>query len=359
MNIKEYGWNEFFEIQWKKNSITGMFPGRVIADYGQIVRVVTEEGELSVQRPVNKQEEAMLLTVGDWVALEYSQDARTHLIRFVLTRRTKFSRAGAGRELKEQIVAANVDTVFLIQSLNRDFNMRRLERYMITAWESGATPVVVLTKADCCDDVEEKLAVVYAAAPGVEVHAISCITGEGVEAVRSYLRPGKTVALLGSSGVGKSTLLNYLAGKELLKTGEIREDDDRGRHTTTHRELVLLPEGGLVLDTPGMRSLSLWEADTGMEMLFGDIEEMVKQCRFHDCKHKNEPGCAIRAALNKGALDRKRWESWLKLQKELVNFEHRREMKQKIKEKQWSKQISGSRDNRQSVKAGITKMDMD
>ncbi len=359
MNLKEYGWNEFFEKEWKKNSAAGMFPGRVIADYGQIVRVITEEGELSVNRPVNRPEEAMLLAVGDWVALEYSQDAKAHHIRFVLARKTKFSRAGAGRELKEQIVAANVDTVFLIQSLNRDFNMRRLERYIITAWESGAIPVVVLTKADCCDEVEEKTAIACSAVPGVEVIAISCITGEGVDEIRKHLAPGKTIALLGSSGVGKSTLLNYLAGKEILKTGEIREDDDRGRHTTTHRELVLLPEGGLILDTPGMRSLSLWEADTGMELMFGDIEEMVKQCRFHDCKHKNEPGCVIRFALNKGTLDRKRWESWLKLQKELVNFEHRREMKQKIKEKQWIKQISGSKDNRQSIKTGIKNMDMD
>ena len=301
----------------------------------------------------------MLLAVGDWVALEYSQDTGSHLIRYVLERRTKFSRTAAGIELKEQIVAANVDTVFLIQSLNRDFNMRRLERYMITAWESGATPVVVLTKADCCDDVEDKVSIVYTTVPGVEVYAVSCITGEGIDEIKKYLDPGKTIALLGSSGVGKSTLLNYLAGKELLKTDEIREDDDRGRHTTTHRELVLLPEGGLILDTPGMRSLSLWEADTGMEVMFGDIEEMVKQCRFHHCKHKNEPGCAVRSALNKGTLDRKRWDSWSKLQKELVNFEHRKEMKQKIKEKQLIKQMSGSRDNRQSVKAGLKNMERD
>ncbi len=358
MNRNDYGWNDFFEKEWNENSAAGMFPGRVIADYGQILRIMTEEGELSVNRPVNKQGEALLLAVGDWVALEYVKDAGMHQIGFILTRKTKFSRAAAGIELKEQIVAANVDTVFLIQSLNRDFNMRRLERYLITAWESGATPVVVLTKADCCDDTEEKTAIVHTSAPGVEVHAISCVTGEGIDGIRKYLASGRTVALLGSSGVGKSTLLNYLAGEELLKTGEIREDD-RGRHTTTHRELVLLPEGGLILDTPGMRSLSLWEADTGMEVMFGDIEETVRKCRFHDCKHRNEPGCAVRFALKNGILDQKRWESWLKLQKEQVSFEHRRRMKEKIREKQWSKQMSGSKDSRQRVKTGIRTMDMD
>jgi ribosome biogenesis GTPase len=159
--------------------------------------------------------------------------------------------------------------------------------------------------------------------------------------------------------VGKSTLLNYLAGKELLKTGEVREDDGRGRHTTTHRELVLLPEGGLILDTPGMRSLSLWEADAGMEAMFGDIEELVTQCHFFDCQHKREPGCAIRAALKNGTLERRRWESWSKLQKEMVNFEHRKEMKQKLKEKQWMKQMSNNKDNRHKIKAGIKSMDLD
>lgn len=359
MNLKDYGWNDSFENEWIKTSHEGLFPGRIIADYGQIIRVVTEEGELQVSRPIAKHEEGVLMAVGDWVAIQYSQETGAHQICSVLPRMTKFSRTAAGIELKEQIVAANVDIVFLIQSLNRDFNMRRLERYMITAWESGAMPVVVLTKADCCDNVEEKIAIVNTTVPGVDVYAVSCLTGEGIQEVRKYLSPGKTIALLGSSGVGKSTLLNYLAGRELLKTGEVREDDDRGRHTTTHRELFLLPEGGLILDTPGMRSLSLWEVDAGMEAMFGDIEELVTQCRFFDCQHEREPGCAVRVALKSGALERRRWESWSKLQKEMVNFEHRKEMKQKLKEKQWIKQMSSNKDNRQSVKIGIKNMDQD
>jgi len=367
MIINDYGWDKYFDNEFKKNIIDGIYsgmtagkdcylpiqPGRIIADYGQMLRVISNAGELLINRPVRKLDD-MQLSVGDWVALglsqtgsadrpcgpEHSPDAQSTQVHFVLARKTKFSRAAAGIEVKEQIVAANVDTVFLIQSLNRDFNMRRLERYLIAAWESGAVPVVVLTKADCCDDVADKTAIVYNTAPGVDVHAISCVTGEGIEEIRKYFAPGKTIALLGSSGVGKSTLVNTLAGKELLKTQEIREDDSRGRHTTTHRELLLLPGGGLILDTPGMRSLSLWEADTGMEAMFGDIEELTKLCRFYDCKHGNEPGCAVRQAIDTGKLEMKRWESWLKLQKELAHLEAKKEGKLRLQEKQWGKQIA-------------------
>jgi ribosome biogenesis GTPase len=197
----------------------------------------------------------------------------------------------------------------------------------------------------------------HATVPGVDVHAISCLNGEGIPGIRKYLAPGITIALLGSSGVGKSTLLNFLAGSELLKTGEIREDDDKGRHTTSHRELVLMPEGGLILDTPGMRSLSPWEADVGMEAMFGDIEKLVTQCRFVDCQHKSEPGCSIQAALNNGTLERRRWESWSKLQREMVNLEHRKETKQKLKEKQCMKRMSSNKDNRQSIKIGIKSLE--
>lgn len=349
MDIKDYGWNDFFENALNKYQTLGLIPGRIIADYGQIVRVVTKDGELQVKRPIVKYELGMQMAVGDWIALQYNEDTKTYQIHSVLPRKTKFSRAAAGIEVKEQIVAANVDVVFLIQSLNKDFNMRRLERYMITAWESGAMPVVVLTKSDCCDNVEEKIAIVYSTIPGVEVHAISCLTGDGIPEIRRYLAPGKTIALLGSSGVGKSTLLNYLAGRELLKTGEIREDDDKGRHTTSHRELFLLSDGALILDTPGMRSLTLWEADAGMDAMFGDIEILVTKCRFFDCNHKDEPGCAVRNALENGSLERSRWESWSKLQKEITNYEKRKRMKQKLKEKQLIKQISGSNKSRQKI----------
>lgn len=340
MNLKEYGWDEYFEKEWSKNSNGGMFPGRIIADYGQMLRVFSEFGELLVNRPVCKNGNTIQLAVGDWVALENSTENQSVQIRLVLARKTKFSRFAAGIEVKEQIVAANVDTVFLIQSLNRDFNMRRLERYLIAAWESGALPVVVLSKADSCDNVADKIATACNTAPGVEVHAISCITGEGIEGIKKYFTSGKTVALLGSSGVGKSTLVNTLTGKELLKTQEIREGDSRGRHTTTHREILLLPGGGLILDTPGMRALSIWEADTGMEVMFGDVEELIKLCRFNDCKHQSEPGCAVKEALRTGELEMKRWESWLKLQKEQEHLKGRKEVKMLLQQKKRGKQLA-------------------
>lgn len=340
MNIKnEYGWNDFFEQEFKKINIGIAQPGRVIADFGQRVRVITEDGEVTVNRPVKKTEDHLQIAVGDWLVLEPAYGGELS-INSVLSRNTKFSRAAAGIEVKEQIVAANADTVFIMQSLNKDFNMRRLERYVIAAWDSGAVPVIILTKTDCCSDLADKRTLVYETAPGIEVYAISAYTGEGLENVRKYFTSGKTVALLGSSGVGKSTLVNTLAGREMLKTQSIRNDDSKGRHTTTHRELILLPGGGLIMDTPGMRTLSLWDADTGMDKMFGDVEELTALCRFHDCKHRDEPGCAVREALESGKLDIKRWESWLKLQKEMTHLEAKKEGKLRAYEKQWGRQIS-------------------
>ncbi len=339
MNVIDYGWNDYFSSKWNENATESMFPGRIIADFGQLLKVVTDKGEMLVGRPLNKGEDFLQLAVGDWVGLETDAYGDT-LVKILLPRKTKFSRAAAGIEIKEQIVAANADTVFITQSLNKDFNMKRLERYMIAAWDSGAVPVVVLTKADCCEDINEKICMVYDTAPGVEVLAVSAVTGQGMNEIRKYLAPGKTVALLGSSGVGKSTLVNTLLGEEILKTQEIREDDSKGRHTTTHRELVLLPGGGLLLDTPGMRALSIWEADTGMELMFGDIEELALKCRFYDCKHQNEPGCAIRQGIEAGALEKKRYESWQKLQKELAHLEAKKDGKLRQQERQFGRQIA-------------------
>lgn len=339
MSIYDYGWNEYFEQQWKQKNEEGVLAGRIVADYGQLLRVVTDNGEFCVNRPIKKLNNNMQVAVGDWVELGCISENEL-AVNGVLDRKTKFSRAAAGNEVKEQIVAANVDTVFIIQSLNKDFNMKRLERYLIAAWESGAIPVVVLTKSDCCEDTADKMTIVYSTAPGAEVYAISSVTGEGIDKIRKYFAKGKTVALLGSSGVGKSTLVNTLAGEELLKTQSIREDDSRGRHTTTHRELVLLPGGGLILDTPGMRMLSLWESDAGMEIMFGDVEALTSHCRFYDCTHQNEPGCAVREALNSGKLEMKRWESWLKLQKELEHLEAKKEGTLRLEEKKWGRELA-------------------
>lgn len=338
INLNNYGWNEYFEKEWDIIKEEGFFQGRITADFGQNLKVVCEAGEFLAQKHLKDGYEAAQVAVGDWVCLEEAEGLETLRIRKVLKRKTKFSRASAGERAKEQIVAANVDYVFLVQSMNRDFNIKRLERYLICGWESGAVPVIILTKADGCDHVEDYVKRAEEAAPGVEVFPVSAVEGTGLGRLEKFILPGKTVALLGSSGVGKSTLLNALAKSEIMKTGEIRENDARGRHTSTHRELFLLGEGGLFLDTPGMRTLSIWEGDGGISEVFGDIETLVENCRFTDCTHGNEPGCEVRVALEIGNLSKTRWENYQKLQKEMRFIESkkndsvRRDLKSKWKQ---------------------------
>jgi ribosome biogenesis GTPase len=247
------------------------------------------------------------------------------------------------------VLAANLDVVFIVSSLNEDLNLRRLERYLTLAWESGATPVILLTKADLHPDPDAAAAEVGTIAYGVPVHPLSARTGAGVAAVREHLLPGVTAALLGSSGVGKSTLVNTLTGEELLATQAIR-DDGRGRHTTTRRELVVLPGGGLVIDTPGLRELQLWEADEGLEEAFEDVAELAAQCRFSDCAHETEPGCAIQAALEDGRLTHERWESYVKLQRELEHLERRLDKRAQAEEKRRWRAVNVEMRRRQQAK---------
>lgn len=281
--------------------------------------------------------------VGDWVVITMaSDDARDRVvIHAVLPRRSKFSRKMAGRVMDEQVVAANVDTVFIVNALNHDFNLRRIERYLAVAWDSGATPVVVLTKADLCSDLDARISATASVATGVDVHAISCVTGLGLDQLDRYLHPGRTVALLGSSGAGKSTIVNRLLGAEVQHTQEVRAADDRGRHTTTARELIRIPGRGLVIDTPGMRELQLWAGDDGaVADAFDDISQLAAACKFSNCSHGSEPGCAVREALQKGTLDESRFESFLKLRREHAYISRKENVRELLAERDRWKKIS-------------------
>ena len=324
--LTELGWDEALAEQFAEHAAAGLQPGRVAVQHRGAYDVLTEDGELRCDVAGRLYEEsssgADLPAVGDWVAVLSRPDEQAGTIQHVLPRRTKFSRKTAWQATEEQVVAANVDVVFIVTSANEELNLRRLERYLILARESGAEPVVLVTKSDLAKDVGAAVAAVASVAFDIPVHALSSKTGEGLEAVRARLGPGVTAALLGSSGVGKSTLVNRLVGEELLATREIR-DDGRGRHTTTRRELVQLPNGALVIDTPGMRELQLWVADEGLEEAFADVTSLFERCRFSDCSHESEPGCAVKEALADGSLAPERWESYLRLQAELEHLERR------------------------------------
>ena len=318
--LKALGWDDRLSTLFEPYAADGVVAGRVSIQHRGAYDVLTEQGELRCEVPRRLVHEATttadLPAVGDWVVVAPRAGETSGTITALLPRRTKFSRKTAWQAAEEQVLAANVDVAFLVTSLNEDLNLRRLERYLILAWESGARPVIVLTKADLHPAPELAVAEVETIAGGVPVYAISTVSGTGLELVRSELGAGLTAVLLGSSGVGKSTLVNTLAGEELLATQEIR-DDGKGRHTTTRRELVQLPGGALVIDTPGIRELQLWIADDGIGEAFEDVTELFAHCKFSDCAHDREPGCAVQAALESGALAAERWESYEKLQGEL------------------------------------------
>jgi ribosome biogenesis GTPase len=325
-DLTALGWDDSLADQFDTHGAAGLIPGRVSVQHRGAYDVLTELGELRCDVAGRLYEEsrspADLPAVGDWVAVAPRADEDAGTIQAVLPRRTRFSRKTAWQAAEEQVLAANVDVVFIVSSLDEDLNMRRLERYLILGRESGAQPVVLLTKSDLARDLEGAIAAVREIAADVPVHTLSSKTGEGLDAVRSHLRPGLTAALLGSSGVGKSTLVNTLAGEDLLETRELRSDG-QGRHTTTRRELVQLPGGALVIDTPGMRELQLWVADEALEETFDDVTSLFAQCRFSDCSHETEPGCAVKEAIADGTLPPERWASYLKLEAEMAALERR------------------------------------
>jgi ribosome biogenesis GTPase len=343
-NLERLGWNDELARQFEADA-SGLEPGRVAVQHRGSWGVVTARGESLAEitgRLHHDAEPGELPVVGDWVGL------RDGLIDAVLPRTSKFSRKTPWTEVSEQVLVANVDVAFLVMGLDeRDYNVRRLERYLTTAWEGGAEPVIVLNKADLATDLEAQVAETESIAFGVPVHAVSAETGEGVEELRRHLAGNRTAALLGSSGVGKSSLINRLLGEERFPIAGVRSDG-RGRHTTTHRELVAVPGGGVIIDTPGLRELQLWETDEGLDQAFVDVADLILQCRFADCEHRTEPGCAIRAALADGSLSAERWESYLKLQRELARLE--RKLDPKLRSEQRKKWAALTKSHRQRRK---------
>ncbi|BCW87293.1 Small ribosomal subunit biogenesis GTPase RsgA [Alphaproteobacteria bacterium SO-S41] len=318
--IELYGWSDALQETFHDYAAEGLKPARVTMQQRGRYRLATDDGDLIAGvagRLSNTNGDYPV--AGDWVAASLRPEEDAATIHAVLPRSSAFVRKASGTGREAQVVAANADFALLTASLNADLSLRRLERYLATARESRATPLIVLTKADLCDDVAARVAEVEAIALGAAVHAVSAMSGLGLEALEAAVGPRRTAVLLGSSGAGKSTLVNALAGEALMATQGIIAEGARGRHTTTHRELVRLPGGALLLDTPGMRELGLWDAEEGVAATFTDIEELALNCRFTNCGHGSEPGCAVRAALEGGTLDAARWESYSKLQRELAH----------------------------------------
>lgn len=350
IDLAELGWDETWAGLFVPHQAAGVRPARVAIEFNHMYRAMTAEGDLQVQHTGRMLHRATgrheLAAVGDWVAVRKTGGERTGTIDAILPRRSKFSRKVAGALTEEQVVAANIDTVFLVMGLDRDYNVRRLERYLLTSSESGASPVVLLTKADLVVDAAERVAEIERMAPGVPVYAVSAVphtSDDGrvsppdVSVVERYLGRGRTGALLGSSGVGKSTLINALTGTSGLRTAAVRPSDSRGRHTTRHRQLIVLPGRGVLIDTPGMRELQLWDAPEAATDAFEEIEALAAACHFSNCRHRDEPRCAVKAAVASGAIAADRLASYLKLQDELRALELRRSARGQIDEKRRTK----------------------
>lgn len=353
------GWGPAHDLQFQTYRQDGCEPGRVAGRSHDLFDVLTAGGARRARVSGRYRHQAAVPAhyplVGDWVALRLPPLDGDAVIEGLLPRNSAISRKApaASGKIEEQVLVANVDTVFLVSSLNREFNPRRIERYLITAWESGADPVILLNKADLCRDPQEYLSSLGLIASGVPVLLTSAATGQGLEALAPYVAPGRTVAFLGSSGVGKSSLINRLAGREIRATGAIREGDDRGRHTTTRSDLILLPGGGVLIDTPGLRELAPWSSEEGLDQTFSDIAALAGHCRFSDCRHRGEPGCAVLDALEDGRLSPDRLAAYRKLQREQAFLRRQQSRRELLQRNRWHKQIAKA--TRQRERLGLAR----
>ena len=343
MTLIDWGWNGYFEAIWRDGERERAVPARVIAEGRGMWRVAGDFPECPAEAAGKLRLAAELgadwPAVGDWVSAELQDRGGAAIVREVLPRRGQFVRKMAGKRIAGQVIAANVNTALLVSALDGDFNPRRVERYLAQCWESGAKPVIVLNKADACGEVREKLQEMESVSSGVPLCLLSARTGQGFDGLGKHLASGETVVLLGSSGVGKSTIVNRLLGRAAQEAREVRERDSRGRHTTSARQIFSLPGGALVMDTPGLRELQLWDAEEGIAAAFADLDALAQGCRFTNCRHSAEPGCAVLAAIRAGAVDRKRLENWRKLRREMAFLERKIDPEARQAEKQRTKQL--------------------